>query len=145
MGRPFDRNRASPSQTGVLAAEKHRILVAAGSAGVAAVVRRALEGFDVIVDYQMDGWRTVDACLRLLPTMLILDVALPDMTGWQVVQRLRSAEPGAPNVRIVLLTSFADPATRLMCQLQGVQPLLTAPLHAERLRSLVAAALAGES
>jgi CheY-like chemotaxis protein len=64
--------------------------------------RKLLEsaGFTVL-DEAADGASAVEAVRRLRPEVVLLDVLLPDTTGFDVAERL-SAEPAEP---IVVLTS----------------------------------------
>lgn len=60
-----------------------------------------LEGFDV-VGVAADGEEALEAVERLLPDVVLLDVQLPEMDGFEVA-RLLAARTGAP--RIVLVSS----------------------------------------
>jgi CheY-like chemotaxis protein len=64
--------------------------------------RRLLEsaGFSVL-DEAEDGASAVEAVRRLRPDVVLLDVLLPDTTGFEVAELL-SAEPSRP---VVVLTS----------------------------------------
>jgi len=64
------------------------------------------EGF-VVVGEAGDGTSGVEAVESLRPDLVVLDVQLPDMSGFQVLERLR-----ADGVRIpVVLTSSRDAAS----------------------------------
>jgi CheY-like chemotaxis protein len=60
-------------------------------------------GFSV-VDEAGDGASAVDAVRRLRPDVVLLDVLLPDTTGFEVAERL-SSDPDGP---VVVLTSSRD-------------------------------------
>jgi DNA-binding NarL/FixJ family response regulator len=70
-----------------------------------AVARTVLEteGFEVVGTAE-SGERAVAETLRLLPDVVLLDVHLPDMTGFDVIARLREAGSTAA----VVLTSSRD-------------------------------------
>ena len=62
-----------------------------------------LEGFDVVGEAE-DGTGALAAVAALQPELVLLDVALPDMSGLEVAERLaRSPSPA------VVLTSSRDP------------------------------------
>ena len=67
------------------------------------MARLALEadGF-VVVGTAVDGASAVAEVLRLRPDIVLLDVGLPDMTGFEVASRLRDA---ASPTAIVLASS----------------------------------------
>src|SRR5438046_9147471 len=61
------------------------------------------EGF-VVVGVARDGESAVAETLRLAPDVVLLDIRLPDIDGFEVAARLRAA--GAPST--ILLTSSRD-------------------------------------
>lgn len=69
--------------------------------------RRLLEkaGFNVTGE-AADGQTAIEESLRLAPDIVLLDVQLPDMDGFEVARRLASY-PGCP---IVILVSTREPA-----------------------------------
>jgi CheY-like chemotaxis protein len=60
-----------------------------------------LHGFDVVAAVE-DGAAALDAVARLRPDVVLLDVQLPGMDGFEVAERLAAAER-AP--RVVLISS----------------------------------------
>ena len=60
-----------------------------------------LQGFDVVADVE-DGESALEAAARLRPDVVLLDVQLPGMDGFEVAERLAAAER-AP--RVVLISS----------------------------------------
>jgi DNA-binding NarL/FixJ family response regulator len=63
------------------------------------------EGYDVIGEAP-DGTSAIQAAGSLHPDLVLLDVNLPDLDGFQVAQRI-TASSGAP---VVVLTSSRDPS-----------------------------------
>ena len=83
------------------------------------IVRHALRqllgemGHEVVAERD-DGTDALQDCLRLLPDLLILDLALPRLSGLEVVRRLRQRES---RIAILVLTAqssehFAGSACR---------------------------------
>lgn len=64
------------------------------------------EGFEVIGEAR-DGLSGVQAVRSLRPDLVVLDVQLPDLSGFEVLQRLRAEGVPTP----VVLTSSRDAAS----------------------------------
>jgi len=54
-----------------------------------------------------DGLEAIDAAARLAPDVILLDIALPSLTGIEVARRLRAI---VPNSRILFLSAHISPA-----------------------------------
>jgi DNA-binding NarL/FixJ family response regulator len=63
------------------------------------------EGFDVVGE-AADGASAIEAAKRLAPQVVLLDVQLPDIDGFQVAEQLRRL----PDPPAVVLTSSRDGA-----------------------------------
>ena len=63
-------------------------------------------GFDVVGEAD-DGASALAAARRLRPELVLLDVLLPDMSGFSVVEAL-AAKPGGPQVVIVSSRSESE-------------------------------------
>src|SRR3954470_1355330 len=63
------------------------------------------------------GEEAIDVLRRANPDVVLLDVVLPDMSGYDVCRRLRSGEPAAdpwnPDVPIIMLSAKAEPTDRI--------------------------------
>ena len=84
-----------------------RVLIVDDHPSFRASARRLLEaeGFDVIGE-AVDGHAAIAAAQQLQPDLVLLDVQLPDLNGFEVAARLAALElPSA-----VVLTSSRNPA-----------------------------------
>ena len=79
--------------------------------------------------------------VRCAPDIVLMDIHLPDMTGYDVLERLRSDE-SAQKVPVILM-SAVEPAfhARTMAQTLGVHSFLTLPVVADDLWVVIQAAL----
>ena len=93
---------------GVSMADPWQILVVEDDADVAGLVRLVLEaeGFEVATAW--DGHAGLRQFFGEGADVVVLDLKLPGIDGWEVCQRIRAAS----SVPIILLTAYALPADR---------------------------------
>ncbi|GAB3858334.1 response regulator [Nocardioides maradonensis] len=99
-----------------------------------------LPGFEV-VGVAHSGREALDLAVRLAPDILLLDVYLPDLSGVEVLEELRSA--GATGTDVVMITAARDTETvsralRLGAVHYLVKPFVLGDLT-DRLRQVAAA------
>lgn len=83
------------------------ILVVEDDPVTATLLRHRLEREGLTVVHYPDGQEAFEAAGRIRPTLVLLDVKLPGMDGFELLQRLR-ARDDYRNVPIILLTSLGD-------------------------------------
>jgi two-component system, cell cycle response regulator DivK len=54
-----------------------------------------------------DGREALDLAVRLSPDVIVMDLAMPRMSGWTAIQRLKS-QPRTKHIRILALTAYAS-------------------------------------
>jgi CheY-like chemotaxis protein len=77
------------------------------------------------------------------PDVVLLDIGLPGVNGWEFARRLRG-EPGLDRAVVVAVTGYGTDADRRQSDAAGIDDHLVKPVDPERLRQLLAA-LAGVS
>ena len=87
--------------------DRIKVVVAHESASFCAAVQRVLapEPFDVFI--YNDGRETLNAIEQLLPSVVLLDVALPSMYGFEVCDAVRK-NPALAAVKTILIASIYD-------------------------------------
>jgi len=94
----------------VIAASPRRILVVEDNAALAAGLRYnlELEGFEVAV--AEDGPAGVRLAAELRPDLVVLDLMLPGLDGYQVLQRLRA---GGDRTPVLILSARAEESDKV--------------------------------
>ncbi|WP_298459231.1 response regulator transcription factor [uncultured Cellulomonas sp.] len=100
-------------------------------------VRRA--GHDVVAS-AVDGTEALAAARTWLPDLLVLDVAMPGMSGLEVCAALR-ADPRTAGVRVLLVTAAAGPAAVRAGSAAGADGYVVKPFRVRDLSARVAALL----
>jgi pilus assembly protein CpaE len=98
------------------------------------------EGYDVAI--ASDGEEALKRWADESPDLMLLDVGLPKVDGYQVATRIREAEAGATHMPIIMLTADADVDSKVKGLRAGaddyqVKPFFPAELVA-RIKSLLA-------
>lgn len=73
-------------------------------------LRLALDGYSVLI--AADGEEGLAMAGRERPDLIYLDLHLPRLNGFQVLERLRS-EPETAAIPVVILTNYVEPELRL--------------------------------
>ncbi len=98
------------------------------------------EGYEVIE--ASDGMTALDLIGKEHPDLVILDIMMPEMDGWQVLEKLKSEEATA-SIPVVLLTAKADEASQLRGWEKGAADYLTKPFSPIALSRYVDRVLSG--
>jgi len=96
-------------------------------------------GFDV--RREANGRAALDAVVRHRPDLVILDVMLPDLDGFEVARRLRQAEGAGTRVPIIFLTARDTTQDKVEGLRLGSDDYVTKPFSIEELIERVRAVL----
>lgn len=100
--------------------------------------RLTAEYFSVVT--AMNGPQALDICERGECDVVLLDVMMPGMDGYEVCRRLKSA-PSTAHLPVVMVTALDSPSDRLAGLQAGADDFLTKPINElallTRVRSLV--------
>ena len=100
--------------------------------------RLSAEYFDVLTAY--NGAEALAVCERAECDIVLLDVMMPDMDGFEVCRRLKS-NPATHHIPVVMVTALDQPSDRVQGLEAGADDFLTKPVSdvalLSRVRSLV--------
>jgi CheY-like chemotaxis protein len=91
---------------------------------------------DVVFGSAPDGRTGLDHAARMHPDLVLLDLTLPDISGEQVLARLR-ADPVTRAIPVIVVSGDTDPAVQHRVLAQGAQWCLTKPYEVSDLLRLV--------
>jgi DNA-binding response OmpR family regulator len=105
---------------------QYSILVVDDEPDVVAFLERTLraDGFDVLSAY--DGIAALDMASTDKPDMIILDIMMPMMSGYEVCEQLKS-NPSTQHIPVMCLSSAHSPDARAKTMRAGAVNLVTKP------------------
>ena len=112
------------------------ILIADDEPHIVSLVRVTLEDDRVSVVEASDGVTALELAATVLPEVVLLDVHMPGIDGFEVCRRLRRDGRFA-RTKIIMLTAAAQAADEARGQQAGADHYLTKPFSPIRLLSLV--------
>lgn len=116
----------------MLTKSSHKILVVDDNAQNRQLVQAILEADNLTVATSEDGKSAVADFLAFEPDLVLLDIMMPGMNGYEVCRRLRSL-PGGGDIGIVFLTALDDYGSYQQAIEAGGNDFLTKPINADEL------------
>lgn len=116
---------------------KKTILVADDDLEVLALVAHQLRAaLDVEVVEASDGEEALDLTRKRRPNVVVLDVMMPGMSGWEVCRAIRD-DPDISDTGIVMLTGIGERLNEMTSPLYGADAYLDKPFEPSELAETV--------
>jgi len=109
-----------------------RVLVVDDDTDMAAFLARLLQKEGMAVDSVHDGNTALASIARQEPDLILLDVMLPDASGFELCERLK-ADPATALIPVVLVTALEDQPSRVRGIEAGADDFLSKPVKREEL------------
>lgn len=119
-----------------------KILVVDDSGLSRQISRKILEDAGHEVVEAQDGMAALERYFLEKPDVVLLDITMKGMTGFEVLEKLRELDGGA---RVVIATADVQASTREMTRQGGALGFVTKPLQGPQVVKAVEAALQGET
>ncbi len=104
------------------------------------MLSRRLKRRGFAVSIAIDGQEGLDMARQLAPRLIILDLSIPIIDGWEVAKRLKGNENTA-GIPVIALTSHAMVGDREQALAAGCDEYETKPVQFKRLLSKIEALL----
>jgi PAS domain S-box-containing protein len=118
-------------------ARARRVLVVDDNVDAAESIARLLRLAGHRVECSYDGESALEAAQQAAPDIVLLDIGLPGIDGYEVARRLR-ALPQFRSTALIALTGYGQKADRESSRQAGFDHHLTKPVDPERLEALIA-------
>ena len=103
-----------------------RVLLVEDDAATREGYRQYLTGCGMAVTAVANGYEALEHAGSATPQVIVLDLGLPDIDGWEVARRLKSA-PGTAAIPIIALTGADLPHERVSAMRAGCDRHLAKP------------------
>jgi CheY-like chemotaxis protein len=113
-----------------------RILVVEDSAVIRRLIEVCLRAADLEIVTRDDGRNGLTAVSTESPDLVVLDIGLPGMDGWEVLDRIRRDETTA-TIPVVVLTAHAEEESRRRANEGGADAFVTKPFQPNDFRATV--------
>lgn len=100
----------------------------------------SLDGFSV--ETAASGAEALASVARSLPDLVLLDLMMPEMTGYEVMSQLKSSGT-TDHIPIIVVTALSDRTSRIRALAAGAADVLTKPTERSKLCARVRSALHG--
>src|SRR6516164_9986686 len=123
--------------------ERKKILCIEDDDETAALIAEELteRGFEVNV--ARDGRAGFAAILKHDPDLVLSDISMPGMSGFELLERVVALAPRFRHMPFVFLTALTDRESELKGRQLGADDYVTKPIDFEVLEAIIAARLAG--
>ena len=99
-------------------------------------IRGALAGYSVDVVTALDGESGLELARELVPDLVLLDLALPGVNGWEVMATLHEEEATA-HIPIVIVTAHGESGAAGRAREMGAVGFIAKPFRPSELRRLI--------
>ena len=119
-----------------------RILIVDDSPSQLMGIRRIVEKLGHEALTAEDGAAGVEAAKRELPDLVLMDVVMPNLNGFQATRSI-SREPTTKHIPVILVTTKDQETDRMWGMRQGARAYLTKPFSEEELAEVILGNLGG--
>lgn len=139
-----DETRAAPMTQSApqtkIDGKGRKVLIVEDTMELAEVIQATLERMNLITAHETHGSKAIARLNEMQPDVVLLDISLPDTTGWKILEHIREIDSSRMPI-VIVITAYGDPANRLVGKLQGVYSYLVKPFTSDEVEKTVAEAL----
>ncbi len=139
----FTKEETAPEKKNNVNTDKiPTVLIIEDTAELAEIIQATLERMNMVTAHETHGNRAIEKFKTMSPDVILLDIGLPDMTGWKIIEAIKEHTLlGNKIPLIIVITAYDDPANRLVGKLQGVYSYLIKPFTSDEIEKAVTQAI----
>jgi CheY-like chemotaxis protein len=133
---PERRSVADPSEPGSSVIERRRILIIEDNLAAARSMRMFLAATGHIVELAHNGPDGIEKARRFRPDVVLCDIGLPGLDGYEVARLLRQ-EPERDAMVVIAVSGYGQEANQRRAFKEGFDAYLTKPIDLKELKRLL--------
>jgi two-component system CheB/CheR fusion protein len=126
----------APSAAAAADGPRRRILVVDDNVDAAEALGELLRDYGHEVATAHDGTQALDHARLHRPDIVLLDISMPEMDGYEVAKRIRG-ELGLGDALLIALTGYGEDRHRRLAREAGFDHHVTKPVDASKLQELL--------
>jgi len=111
-----------------------RLLVAEDNNVNQLLVKYLLKKYSIEPDFRQNGWEVIETLQLETYDMLLLDIQMPVMNGFQTMEKIRELNLKIP---VVAMTAYVMPGDREKCLAAGMDDYITKPISEVQLQQVL--------
>ena len=111
---------------------KKKILVVDDEKALVSLVTLHMQMAGYEVFFANDGWSAIDICKRDKPDLVILDLMLPKLNGWEVCRRIRE-DDSIKDIAVLMLSARSEVDDKVRGFNVGADDYVTKPFSPKEL------------
>ncbi len=116
--------------------EPKRVLLVDDEPNILLAIEFLLKKEGYTIQKAFDGQQALDVAASFRPDIIVLDVMMPELNGFEVAQRIRNM-PNMEDVRIIFLTAKGTPNDKMTGYSSGGEIYLIKPFDNDELVRIV--------
>ncbi len=117
--------------------DRPRILIAEDNASNLKVTIKMLDRLGYKADAVLNGREAIEALERQQYDLVLMDVVMPKMSGFDATKEIRRRFPASRQPKIIALTAYVIPNSREICIESGMDDFLGKPVQIKELESMI--------
>ena len=113
-----------------------KILLVDDEEDLSLLLAKRLEHHGFVVEMAVDGLDCLEKIVNFYPDIILLDIVMPRMDGWEVCKKLRS-QPTTKNIPIVFFSALIEPYLQDKVKNAGGNALVQKPFNIESLLQII--------
>src|SRR6266516_4789089 len=115
-------------QTPLRSNEPPRVLIADDNSQGVELLEAYLSGSNYDIETAADGEETLRKVKDWRPDLILLDIMMPKISGFEVCKRLR-ADPGTRDIAVLMITGLDQPSDIEKAVEAGAEDFMTKPIN----------------